>query len=58
MDIPLFTHLVMSRFELKQSTKLRLTSHSGLALIGQCCEGAQVESVIDPKLPWATRADR
>jgi len=41
----------MPRFEVKQSAKLHLTSHSGLALIGQCCAAAQVELVIDPKLP-------
>lgn len=41
----------MPRFELKQSSKLQLTSYSGLALIGQCCEAAQVEAVIDRKLP-------
>jgi hypothetical protein len=47
----LFTQLTMPRFEVKQSTKLNLTSYSGLALIGQCCQAAQVEAVIDPKLP-------
>lgn len=41
----------MPRFEVKQSTRLNLTSHSGLALIGQCCQAAQLELVIDPKLP-------
>lgn len=41
----------MPRFEVKQTAKLNLTSYSGLALIGQCCEAAQVEAVIDPKLP-------
>jgi hypothetical protein len=41
----------MPRFELKQSTKLQLTSYSGLALVGQCCEAAQLDAVIDPKLP-------
>lgn len=41
----------MPRFEVRQSTKLDLTSYSGLALIGQCCEAAQVEVVIDPRLP-------
>ena len=30
---------------------MNLTSYSGLALIGQCCEAAQVEAVIDPRLP-------
>ncbi|WP_415259334.1 hypothetical protein [Thauera phenylacetica] len=38
----------MPRFEVKQSAKLNLTSYSGLALIGQCCQAAQVEAVIDP----------
>jgi hypothetical protein len=41
----------MPRFEVKQSAKLNLTSYSGLALIGQCCEAAQVNAVIDPRLP-------
>lgn len=37
----------MPRFEVRQSAKLNLTSYSdsGLALIGQCCEAAQVEAV-------------
>jgi hypothetical protein len=46
-----FTQLTMARFEVKQSAKLNLTSYSGLALIGQCCQAAQVEAVIDPRLP-------
>ena len=41
----------MPRFEVKQSSTLQLTSYSGLALIGQCCQLAQLEAVIDPKLP-------
>jgi len=41
----------MARFEVKQSAKLNLTSYSGLALIGQCCQAAQVDAVIDPRLP-------
>jgi len=41
----------MARFEVKQTSKLQLTSYSGLALIGQCCQAAQVEAVIDPKIP-------
>jgi hypothetical protein len=45
----LFTQLPMPRFEVKQSAKLNLTSYSGLALIGQCCQAAQVEAVIDPR---------
>ena len=39
----------MPRFQ--ATAKLNLTSHSGLALIGQCCQAAQVEAVIDPRLP-------
>ena len=31
----------MPRFEVRQSRKLLLTSYSGLALIGQCCQAAQ-----------------
>ena len=41
----------MARFEVKQSAKLNLTSCSGLAMIGQCCQAAQVDAVIDPRLP-------
>lgn len=41
----------MPRFEVRQTGKLNLTSYSGLALIGQCCQAAQVEAVIDPRLP-------
>jgi hypothetical protein len=41
----------MPRFEVKQPARLNLTSYSGVALIGQCCQAAQVEEVIDPKLP-------
>lgn len=41
----------MPRFEVRQSAKLNLTSYSGLALVGQCCEAAQVNVVIDPRLP-------
>jgi hypothetical protein len=41
----------MPRFDVKQTGKLNLTSYSGLALIGQCCQAAQVDAVIDPKLP-------
>ncbi len=41
----------MLHFQIKQSINLPLTSHAGLALIGECFEAAQVESVIDPKLP-------
>jgi hypothetical protein len=41
----------MPYFEVKQTSKMNLTSYSGLALLGQCCQAAQVEAVIDPKLP-------
>ncbi|QGU33921.1 IS1380 family transposase [Thermochromatium tepidum] len=41
----------MPKFGVCQTSKLNLTSYSGLALIGQCCEAAQVDSVIDPRLP-------
>ncbi len=41
----------MPRFELRQNRKLNLTSYSGLALIGQCCQAAQTDVVIDSKLP-------
>ena len=41
----------MARFEIKQSSKLQLTSYSGLALVGQCCQIAQVDAVIDPRIP-------
>jgi hypothetical protein len=47
----LFTQLNMPKFEVRQTGKLNLASTSGLALIGQCCEAAQVDSVIDPRLP-------
>ncbi|QTQ34748.1 Putative transposase, IS4 family [Aromatoleum petrolei] len=43
----------MARFELKQSSKLQLTSYAGLALIGQCCQAVQVKVAIKPKLPVA-----
>lgn len=41
----------MARCEGKQTGKLNPTSYSGLVLIGQCCEAAQVDAVIDPRLP-------
>jgi hypothetical protein len=41
----------MARFEIQQSGKLQLTSYSGLALVGQCCQIAQVDAVIDPRIP-------
>jgi hypothetical protein len=41
----------MLKFEAIQTSKLNLTSYSRLALIGQCCEAAQVNRVIDPRLP-------
>jgi hypothetical protein len=48
---PHFTQLTMPRFEVKRTGKLNLTSYAGLALIGQCCQAAQVDAVIDPRLP-------
>jgi hypothetical protein len=41
----------MPRLHVKQSSKLQQTSYSGLALIGQCCEAAQLAVVIDPRVP-------
>ena len=41
----------MAHFEVKQTGKLQLTSYAGLALIGQCYQAAQVDAVIDPKIP-------
>ncbi len=41
----------MPRFEVKQSDKLNLSFYSGLALTGQCCQAAQVDAVIDSRLP-------
>ena len=41
----------MPQFQVRQSQKLTLTSHAGLALIGQCCEAAQVDLVLDSRLP-------
>ena len=41
----------MARFEIQQSGKLQLTSYSGLALVGQCCQIAQVDAVMDPRIP-------
>jgi len=49
--LQLFTPLNLPKFEVRQTSKLNLTAASGLALIGQCCEAAQVDSVIDPRLP-------
>jgi hypothetical protein len=39
----------MPRFEVKQTAKLNLTSYSGLALIGQCCQAGQVGQRLDAK---------
>lgn len=50
-----FTKTSMAHFEIRQSGKLNLTSYSGLALIGQCCQAAQVDLVIDPKFPVSQR---
>jgi len=41
----------MPKFEVRQSGNLNLASTSGLVLIGQCCEAAQVDRVVDPWLP-------
>ena len=41
----------MPYFEVRQTGNLNLSSYSGLVLIGQCCQAAQLEAVIDPKLP-------
>jgi hypothetical protein len=41
----------MACFEIKQTSKLNLMSCSGLALMGQCCQTARVDAVIDPRLP-------
>ncbi len=41
----------MARFEIKQTGKLQLTSYSGLALLGQCYQIAQLDAVIDPGIP-------
>ena len=41
----------MPYFEIKQSANLHLTSHAGLALIGQCCQAVQLDVAIDAKMP-------
>ena len=41
----------MAQVEVKQSGRLSLTSYSGLALLGQCLEAAQVDLVVDRRLP-------
>lgn len=41
----------MPRFEIKQSAKMDLTSCAGLALIGQCCEVARVDALINAHMP-------
>jgi len=41
----------MARYEIKQSARFQLTSYAGLALIGQCCQAAQLDAVIDGKIP-------
>jgi len=43
----------MPRFQLKES-KRQLTSYAGLSLIGQCCEVAQVATILDKALPIAS----
>jgi hypothetical protein len=47
----LFTQANMPKFDVRQSRKLNLTSYAVMALIGQCCKAAQVDRVIDPRLP-------
>jgi hypothetical protein len=39
------------QIEVKQSGRLSLTSYSGLALLGQCLDAAQVDLVVDTKVP-------
>ncbi len=41
----------MPHFEIRNSSKLELTSHAGLGLIGQCFQAAQVEAVLDTRFP-------
>lgn len=41
----------MPQVEFKQSGRLSLTSYSGLALLGQCFEAAQVNLVVDRRVP-------
>ena len=41
----------MAHFDIKTSSKLELTSHAGLGLIGQCFQAAQVEAVLDTRFP-------
>jgi hypothetical protein len=41
----------MPRFEVRQSTRLNLTSHAGLGLLGQCFEAALVEPLVDARIP-------
>ena len=46
-----FTQEQMPQFELKQSRRLNLTTHAGLSLLGQCCEAAQVDLIMDRAVP-------
>ncbi len=41
----------MAQVEVKQSGRLSLLSHSGLALLGQYFEAAQVDLVVDRRVP-------
>ena len=41
----------MPRFDVRQSSRLDLTSYAGLALLGQCFEAALVEPLIDARIP-------
>jgi len=43
--------LPLPKFEVRQSAKTLLTSCAGVALIGQCCEAAQVDLIVDPRMP-------
>lgn len=52
IGIKYFTNTyIMALFNIKQSKKLNLTSHAGLALIGQCCELAQIDKILDTNIP-------
>ena len=41
----------MPQIAVKQSGRLSLTSYAGLALLGQCFDAAQVDLVVDRRLP-------
>ena len=46
----------MPRFEVRQSSRLDLTSYAGLALLGQCFEAALVEPLEDTRIPGRCRS--